>query len=188
MSTDNSDQENSVSQDDKLDATGHMVVAVGAASLNILAALHAASFEDVGDDPWDAVAFARMIAMPGCTALLVCVPGDKPKALVPVGFAVFRVAADEAELLTIGVLPGARRKGAAESVMRHIERSAVAGGARHLILEVAQDNMAARQFYLRLGFKQVGQRPDYYSRANGPRVTAYILRRDLNENEQKASN
>jgi ribosomal protein S18 acetylase RimI-like enzyme len=46
-----------------------------------------------------------------------------------------------------------------------------------VFLEVAVENLAARAFYGRLGFGEVGLRPAYYGQGSGPRADALILRR-----------
>ncbi len=84
-----------------------------------------------------------------------------------------RVAADEAEILTIGV--AARRQGLGTALMAAALAAARAQGAAAMFLEVAADNAAARGLYGNLGFAAAGQRRGYY--ANG--ADALLLRRDL---------
>ncbi len=84
-----------------------------------------------------------------------------------------RVAADEAEILTIGVT--ARRQGIGTALMAAALGAARTQGASAMFLEVASDNAAARGLYQRLGFAPAGQRKAYY--ANG--ADALLLRREL---------
>lgn len=122
----------------------------GATAVALIAALHAACFADA----WDGPAIARLLAMPGAYALLALRDGE------PVGFVIARQAADEVEIVSLGVRPDARRSGAATALMR--AALARAGGAATCFLEVAEGNAAARALYLRLGFAQAGRRPRYY--------------------------
>jgi ribosomal-protein-alanine N-acetyltransferase len=46
-----------------------------------------------------------------------------------------------------------------------------------VLLEVAEDNVAARALYGAAGFLEVGNRPAYYRRRSGPTVAALTLRR-----------
>jgi len=78
------------------------------------------------------------------------------------GFIVYRVVADEAEIITIGVSPAARRGGIASAMLEIAMRDAKKRGAKKMFLEVACDNTAARELYTRAGFTQVGVRPKYY--------------------------
>ena len=84
-----------------------------------------------------------------------------------------RVAADEAEILTIGV--AARRQGIARALMAAALERARAQGARTMFLEVAADNGAARGLYEMLGFAPAGLRQGYY--AGG--ADALLLRLEL---------
>ena len=132
-----------------------------------LARLHAACFTD-GPRAWSAAEFADLAASPGVHVLTA------PDAL-----AVLRIAADEAELLTIAVAPDARRQGRAARLLEQVAQVARAAGAVSMFLEVAQDNAAARALYARAGFGFSGQRKGYYRRAGGVRVDAVVLCRDL---------
>jgi len=78
------------------------------------------------------------------------------------GFIVYRVVADEAEIITIGVAPAARRTGIASAMLEIAMHDAKKRGAKKMFLEVSQKNGAARELYARAGFCPVGVRPKYY--------------------------
>lgn len=90
-----------------------------------------------------------------------------------------RGAAGEAEVLTLAVDPGHRRRGIGRRLLdRHLATLAAAGvGA--LFLEVEDGNAAARALYAAAGFTEVGRRESYYRAADGTRPAALILRRRL---------
>lgn len=93
----------------------------------------------------------------------------------PTGFALSRVAGDEAEVLSIAVEDGRRRSGGGRALLtRHLGRLAGAG-VRRVVLEVDEDNAAALALYARFGFVEVGRRKAYYARSDGKRGTARIL-------------
>ena len=140
----------------------------GAFDLQVLAGLHRAAFEDQpGAEIWEAAALAELLAMPGALALIVEVgaapPAKPPAALL--GLALGRVAAEEAEVLTLGVCPAARRLGLGRALIDAMVARTLALGARRVFLEVAEDNKAARSLYAAAGFREVGCRPAYYRRA-----------------------
>ncbi len=130
-----------------------------------LAALHAAAFAE----PWSEGDIAARLATPGVFAL----------TLGEAGLILVRVAADEAEILTVGTGPAQRRRGVAATLVQAAVGMAAAGGARALFLEVAEDNLPARALYARQGFAEVGRRAGYYSHGD-ERIDALVLRRDLN--------
>ncbi len=97
----------------------------------------------------------------------------------PVGFVLCRIAADEAEVLTIATRPDHRRQGVASALLDTAMAAVLASGAASMFLEVAVDNLAALALYRSHGFDAVGRRPGYYSRPGGP-IDAMIMRVDLN--------
>ena len=92
------------------------------------------------------------------------------------GFIMSRLAADEAEILSVAVEAGYQGRGLGRRLlMLHLGR--LAGyGAQTVFLEVGETNDPAGKLYLRAGFREVSRRPNYYGSA-----TALVLRRDLME-------
>jgi ribosomal-protein-alanine N-acetyltransferase len=138
------------------------IQSVGANYAAVLAAIHAAAFPQ---EPWGAAAFQTQLEMHGVIGLL-----DKRGALL-----MLRVTADEAEILTICVLPNLRRRGLARGLLQAGIARAVELGATSIFLEVDMDNRAAQALYAAAGFDQVGRRKRYY--ANG--ADALVLRLEL---------
>jgi ribosomal-protein-alanine N-acetyltransferase len=143
----------------------------GAGDVPALAALHRICFEEA----WDAAFFSRLLDQPGVFALAA-----RDEAATELqAFALFRIAADEAEILSLATNPSARRRGAARRLVEQGAGLAFRGGARALFLEVAQDNAPAHALYGALGFRLTGRRKLYYARGLGPHVDALVLRLDL---------
>lgn len=95
------------------------------------------------------------------------------------GFVLSRLAADQAEILTIAIAPAFRRRGIAGLLLGdHLGRLAAAG-VKHLFLEVDAENVAALTLYAGFGFRQVGERKAYYPRPGTSGANALILRREL---------
>jgi ribosomal-protein-alanine N-acetyltransferase len=86
------------------------------------------------------------------------------------------VVADAAEILTVGVVPGARRRGLARQLVAALLAEADRRGAREAFLEVRVDNDAARQLYRTAGFVEIGRRRGYYDHG---RVDAVTMRRNF---------
>jgi [ribosomal protein S18]-alanine N-acetyltransferase len=139
------------------------------------AALYRLFFPQAWERPWSAAEFTSLLAMPGCFGhLLIDSEDDVPRGLILV-----RTAADEAEILTIGVVPSGRRQGGAARLLEQAIAECVARGTPILFLDVAMDNEPARLFYERHGFTAIGTRPQYYARGENPSVAALTMRRDL---------
>jgi ribosomal-protein-alanine N-acetyltransferase len=79
------------------------------------------------------------------------------------GMILGRVAADEAEILTLAVSPAQRRRGTGSALLRAAMRRAASLGAGSRFLEVAVTNEAARALYAAHGFTEAGLRRRYYT-------------------------
>lgn len=95
------------------------------------------------------------------------------------GFVLVREAAGEAEILTIAVPEKFGRLGLGWRLMQAGLREATSRGAETMFLEVEAENKAAVTLYGRLGFKKVGERPAYYTGADGRRSSALVMSRVL---------
>jgi ribosomal protein S18 acetylase RimI-like enzyme len=82
-----------------------------------------------------------------------------------------------ADLVTIGTAQSCQRCGFGRAVLDHLVAALRDMGAHELMLEVAVDNVAARNLYAAAGFATVAVRPGYYRRAGGP-VDAIAMRGD----------
>lgn len=132
-----------------------------------IAALHARIF----DPAWDADSIKALLEHPAATSL-VAVAGD-PKAAV--GFIIGQLAADEAEILSIGVSPNWQRSGLGTRLLEGLARAARRGEAKRIFLEVAEDNGPAIALYRKLGFSEIGRRKRYYERPGSQPVDALML-------------
>lgn len=90
------------------------------------------------------------------------------------GFVVYRCVADEAEIITIGVAPDARRNGIGSAMLCIIEKNIKNQGVNKIFLEVASTNVAGQKLYENNGYKVVGIRPKYYDG-----VDAILMAKDL---------
>jgi ribosomal-protein-alanine N-acetyltransferase len=146
---------------------------VTAFDLAVLAELHAAIFRAPWDQPWSAQSFAEILAMPGAQGWLLSA-GE-----APIGFMLARFILDEGEILLMGIVPDARRRGHAARLMRILRDAARDAGIATLFLEHAAGNEAAGALYGGFGFFRIGRRRAYYERRGGGREDAITLRCDL---------
>ncbi len=109
-----------------------------------------------------------------------------PKKNTLLGFILSRVAADEAEVLTVVVAANQRKRGIGRSlVASHLARLRNVR-VKALFLEVGETNTAARKLYESLGFVEVGRRNNYYRQSeSSEQVAALVLRRDIDPTQRR---
>ncbi len=135
------------------------------------ARLHAADFAH----PWSAQEIAALIARSTTLAAAALDPARGELR----GFVLSRLAADEAEILTIAVEPALRGRGVGSALLSESLRQARNAGAKSMFLEVDENNTPALALYARFGFVKVGERVGYYRRKGGLRATAVVMRKSL---------
>ena len=140
-----------------------MIERAGPAHAAALAAIHGAAFPP--GERWGRDAMALQLELPGVFVLF------DPRG----GMIMARVAADEAEILTLAVLPEQRRLGLGRALLAEAAAVAAGHGAVAMFLEVALRNTAARGRYGAMGFTLVGQRRRYYADGDD----ALVLRTEL---------
>src|SRR5262249_50521819 len=144
--------------------------------LAVAAAVHAGCF----DSAWTEAAITQILAMPGSFGVLALVEHE------PAGLAIALALEPDAEILSLGVLPKFRRRGIVGRLVARGEDQSIGAGCHRLLLEVAEDNPAARAFYRKLDFTEIGHRPSYYRRVVGA-AAAIVLARTLELRSQVES-
>ena len=138
----------------------------------LFAELHAQCF----DTPWDQAAFADLLALPSVTGWVIAASEDSP-----LGLLLMQKAADQAELLTIGICPHSRGQGLGKLLLQEALSSPYLAEIKEIFLDVAEDNRVALALYRAMGFEEFGRRPNYYPRGEA-RIDALALRRIVAEN------
>ena len=128
-----------------------------------LAALHTSCF--TMPRPWSETEFAGLLSSYG----VFLVTGDGPS------FAMGRVIAGEAELLTLAVNPSGQRHGFGRAALTHYETEARRRDAETSFLEVTATNTPAINLYLSHGYTESGRRRGYYTAADGSKIDALVL-------------
>jgi [ribosomal protein S18]-alanine N-acetyltransferase len=96
-----------------------------------------------------------------------------------IGFAMSRLAADEAEILSIAVAASHRGRGLSRNLLLTHLGHLAGRGVRTVFLEVEENNQPARRLYERAGFAVAGRRERYYRQPSGEQLNALLMRRDL---------
>jgi len=148
-----------------------MIEALGPRHAARVSVLHATSFAY----GWDQPEVARMLSEPSILSDGVF----SGQSRQPCGFVMSRLAADEAEILTICIDPAHRGRGLGHLLLERHLAHLVRCGVATLFLEVEDNNAPALALYRAFHFAKVGERPGYYLKPDGTRALALILRRDL---------
>lgn len=117
---------------------------------------------------------------PGSFTLVAeSVPGEeptpKPSAAGILGFVVAEVRRRTAHVITIDILPEARRTGIGSGLLDAAEEQSRRVGAAIVELETAVNNMGAIQFYKHKGYFVDKTVPGYYSN----HLDAFVMRKEL---------
>ena len=139
--------------------------------VDILVQAHTACFAPPSHDN----SIAETFHLPGVFGMI----GTDKMDGASTGFAVCRLVLEEAELLSIGVVPEKRRLGWGRALLCAVFSEARANGASTMVLEVAEGNGAAQSLYRVLGFTCVGKRPRYYGTGSGKQIAADVMRCSL---------
>jgi [ribosomal protein S18]-alanine N-acetyltransferase len=134
--------------------------------LGALTKVHAECFPA---DPWNVRDFMELLTIAGASGRIAVSQTNGIEA-----FMLDLIGPEDAEILTIGVAPQARRRGLARTLIGDVARRARQKGARRVLLEVAADNEPAIALYVSSGFILLGERPRYYRRREGD-VDAFVF-------------
>ena len=119
--------------------------------------------------PWSEQSIASELTNPLSVWLVAEIDG----ALV--GYIGSQSVLGESDVMNVAVSPDYRRQGIAETLVLTLVEELKKQGNHCLSLEVRLSNAPARSLYEKLGFAEVGRRPNYY---RNPKEDALILRKE----------
>jgi ribosomal-protein-alanine N-acetyltransferase len=120
-------------------------------------------------NPWHESTFRGEIQHRPISFPLVIVHNDLNRV---VGYIIFWVIGEEAQINNIAVHPDFRRLGIGERVLRQVIQQLRSSGAVMVTLEVRPSNIGAQTLYRKLGFRMIGIRKGYYT---NPPEDAFVL-------------
>jgi len=126
------------------------------------------------DSPWSMGQFKEEFSgIPKTRYFIIALDTDKQI----VGYAGVMVVACgvDADVLTVAVLPEARRRGIARHFMDSLEKWSLMRVAPSMILEVGVNNSPAIALYESLGYSIINTRKNYY----GPGLDAHVMKKEL---------
>lgn len=120
-------------------------------------------------DPWGPKSISSELENP-LSCWLVALEG-----VTVAGYVGSQTVLGETDMMNLAVHPSFRRRGIASALVCELVEALKERGSHSLTLEVRVSNEPARELYERLGFVQVGRRPNYYQH---PREDGLILRKE----------
>ena len=120
--------------------------------------------------PWSEKSIASELTNP-LSYWLVALDGEKLA-----GYIGSQSVMGESDMMNVAVSPDYRRQGIGEALVKALCNRLKEQGNTCLTLEVRVSNAPAIALYEKLGFTQVGRRPNYYQ---NPKEDALILRKEL---------
>lgn len=121
-----------------------------------------AAFDKAFGEAWTRSQCAGILPMTGVSLVLAEEDGTGQ----PLGFALYRCVAGDAELLLLAVAPQAQGMGVGRKLLQRFVDDATSDGADRIHLEVRDGNDAIR-LYESAGFAPAGRRPKYYRGSDG---------------------
>ena len=127
------------------------------------------------EDPWSATYFRLCVKRPRSNEYLYVARREQ----TVVGYIIFYIVHEEAQILNIAVLPACQRQGIGKYLLASALEMIQADGEREVFLEVAVGNLPAQYLYRQFGFRICGIRKNYYGRYKD----AYVLRKGVEEED-----
>jgi ribosomal-protein-alanine N-acetyltransferase len=125
--------------------------------------------------PWPRAVYEAVLEPATAGRRIALVASDAETGVIA-GFAVASLVPPEGEVETVGVASEFQRRGIARQLVNEIAKNFRTRGVTKVWLEVRISNLAAKQLYGSLGFRETDRRPGYYV---DPIEDAILMRLDL---------
>ena len=133
----------------------------------LLASIHQRCFPNY----WNSDAFTDFFSVSGTLAMVA--ESENGEAL---GMMVCRMLYEQADIITIAVLPDFRRCGIARNLLSHAMQQLASKGANTMFLDVEEGNDAAIKLYESYGFSYISRRKLYYRQKDGSFTDALVMK------------
>ena len=125
--------------------------------------------DEIGNNIWNVKEIESLLSDKSFFGI-VCVQKKSIKA-----FSLAREIDDFLELISIFVIPSSRNKGFGVMLLEKCRKFCKSRNLKEIILEVREDNQAAKNFYLKNNFFIYGKRKDYYE-VDGKKIDAHKMK------------
>lgn len=126
-------------------------------------------------DAWTYKTLVEMLEQDSISMLLVY--GAEGRADKVIGYCLYQVLFEQAEILRIGTHPDYQRQGIASHIFAKLNAELKNNQVESLLLEVRADNAPAIALYEQQRFAVIHTRKDYYQVPHQPAIDALIMQR-----------
>lgn len=123
-------------------------------------------------DAWSYPAISELLKQDSIALMLVM---NSAKEMM--GYCLYQVVFEQAEILRIGTHPNYQRQGIASQLFARLNQTLQDQQVERLLLEVRADNTPAIALYEQQGFIVIHRREGYYQQSSQPAVDAIIMQR-----------
>lgn len=128
-------------------------------------------------DAWTEQTLAKMLAQDSTHIMIVYKPEGKADNNNVIGYCLYQIIFEQAEILRIGTHPDYQRQGIASQLFATLNNELINNKVESLLLEVRADNAPALALYEQQAFAVIHTRKNYYQLPHQPSVDALILQR-----------
>ena len=128
-------------------------------------------------DAWTEQTLAKMLAQDSTHIMIVYKPEGKADNNNVIGYCLYQIIFEQAEILRIGTHPDYQRQGIASQLFATLNNELINNKVESLLLEVRADNAPALALYERQGFVVIHKRKSYYQLLHRPAIDALIMQR-----------
>lgn len=139
-----------------------------------------ATIEDMvqPQEAWSYQTIVELLAQDSITMLVVCEQQQENKTIEDrkvVGYCLYQMVFEQAEILRIGTHPAYQRRGIASQIFAGLHQELIKHEVASLLLEVRADNKPAIALYKQQGFTVIHRRSGYYQQSKQPAIDALIM-------------
>ena len=128
-------------------------------------------------DAWTEQTLVEMLAQDSMHMLIVYKQENKAGNNKVVGYCLYQVIFEQAEILRIGTHPDYQRQGIASQIFAQLNEELISNQVESLLLEVRADNAPAIALYEQQAFAVIHKRKSYYQVPHQPAIDALIMQR-----------
>ena len=126
-------------------------------------------------DAWIYKTLVEMLEQDSISMLLVYAAEGRADKVI--GYCLYQVLFEQAEILRIGTHPDYQRQGIASQIFAQLNEELISNQVESLLLEVRADNAPAIALYEQQAFAVIHKRKSYYQVLHQPAIDALIMQK-----------